>query len=199
MSPKLLPGMLHVRRVEDCSMIWEPACVFTQPAPSADLRRRVRPWPGGVGPNLSVRSLTPTGLARQTPRPECRPAHRARSGSRSRCRTGSDSARCRSPCELRDHHSAPIDSQRAVLWMNAEEFGRCPAQADRLGTEALDEVGAGLVDAGLGSRADVAARRAHGAERAEGLAPIGGLGRERIGRELGKEHHGCRLMAGPTA
>ncbi|MBB2963510.1 hypothetical protein [Methylobacterium sp. R2-1] len=34
---------------------------------------------------------------------------------------------------------------------------------------------------------------------AEGCAPLGCLGRKRIGREFGKEHHGCRLMAGPTA
>lgn len=34
MPPKPLPGMLHVRRVEDYSMISEPACVFTQPGPN---------------------------------------------------------------------------------------------------------------------------------------------------------------------
>lgn len=40
---------------------------------------------------------------------------------------------------------------------------------------------------------------ARGTEDAEGFASLCGLGRKRIGCEFGKEHHGCRLMAGPTA
>lgn len=68
-----------------------------------------------------------------------------------------------------DHHSAPIDSQRAVLGMNAEKLGRCPAQADDLGDKALNDAGTGLVDVGPGRRVDVVARWAQGVERAEGL------------------------------
>ncbi|SOR28673.1 protein of unknown function [Methylorubrum extorquens] len=47
--------------------------------------------------------------------------------------------------------------------------------------------------------AEIAARRRVRTQGAEGFPPLSGLGREQIGRKFGKEHHGCRLMAGPTA
>lgn len=58
----------------------------------------------------------------------------------------------------RDHHSAPVDAQRAVLGMNAEELGGYPAQAHGLGAEALNEVRAGVVDVRPRGGAEISAR-----------------------------------------
>ena len=99
-----------------------------------------------------------------------------------------------------DHqHAAPIDAQRAVLGMDAEELRRGPAQAHGLGAVALDEVGTGLVNVRPSGGAEIAAGRGARTERTEGVAPRGGFGRKWIGCACGRKHDGCRLLAGRTA
>jgi hypothetical protein len=57
-----------------------------------------------------------------------------------------------------DHHLAPVDVQRAVLGVDAEDLWRGPAQAYGLGAKALDKISAGLVDVRPGGGADIAVR-----------------------------------------
>lgn len=57
------------------------------------------------------------------------------------------------------HRPAPIDARKPMIWMDTKKLDRCPAHAHGLSTEALNEVGAALVDVCPGRGVHVAAWR----------------------------------------
>lgn len=121
------------------------------------------------------------------------PGHAGRVAVAGGAREGDPVGRNRRRLVAADHQdTAPVDAQRAVLRVHAEQLQRRPAEPMRLGPEPVKEVEGVVAHGAPTRRRQVAARRNGRTEPLDGITPAGDLGRE-IGEHGAELRHARRV------